>query len=433
MGIDIEIKGRYSGTGLLKRLSQPAAFLQRVQKWIAARERSDVLISVTGVGEGGAPSLGVQLHPAAQNIVLASPTPGELLVSARTNSVGPGYHKHICNLLHDMEREFGVMWTVGPGDDETDYFLTGNFEALEQSMRQWLYALCESIIEYPESDLAVCMPVDCYFQVGATITTMLGPRSRDWVASVIDGDDDGGFFPWPHMEKDGIYYLNRALCHMWTDVRWRKPITDDERKIQDSVVCDLDRAMDSDHDLAFPWREWRDLLGWSEMKSQHERVVSERAASAKPDSLIGYRRGTVVCRRQPGWAISVPGDMAEEEGEDGTWVGFTEGRSIHFSTYTSSDDDSKPVHAETLLAGGAAALDHWGGDRISEKDGEILRSARVFQQKDDDGDHWILVGLIATDGVFGRLTITFENRSDREWAEEVWRSARPNPPEQPDE
>ena len=55
--------------------------------------------------------------------------------------------------------------------------------------------------------------------------------------------------------------MNRALCLMWTEVRWRAPGSDAERAVIDEALRALRKAFPLDPSLPYPWREWHELLG----------------------------------------------------------------------------------------------------------------------------------------------------------------------------
>src|SRR5262249_26333323 len=48
----------------------------------------------------GKPALFVTIHPAGEDVEFIVPEPGQVTVSAKTSTVGPGYHTALCQLLH---------------------------------------------------------------------------------------------------------------------------------------------------------------------------------------------------------------------------------------------------------------------------------------------------------------------------------------------
>jgi hypothetical protein len=104
--------------------------------------------------------------------------------------------------------------------------------------------------------------------------------------------------PWWTDATDARYQLNRALCLMWTAVRWRRPATPDEREIQDEVLRILKRGVALDPRLPWPWPEWLELLKIRGIDDAVATEVAARAstlpAKAGARHPIGYRRGQVL-------------------------------------------------------------------------------------------------------------------------------------------
>src|SRR5262249_50857510 len=138
------------------------------------------------------------------------------------------------------------------------------------------------------------------------------------------------------------FYLGRALCRMWQEVRWRKPLDGGEEEMLREVHADLVRAHDLDPTLAYPWREWHELIGQlRECDSAFESsghgdtvaLVAARAGESLPGPLIGYRRKPVRVELAGGWSIEVPGEMAEEW-EEGTWSAWDGRRTVWCTAFT---------------------------------------------------------------------------------------------------
>ena len=107
----------------------------------------------------------------------------------------------------------------------------------------------------------VSMPLDYSFPGQAGIVTPTGPRTRAWFEQMVEAPDRGiDFFPWWPEGVGAAFFLGRALCRLWQEVRWRTPITEDEGEFLMDVHLDLERAYHLDPGSAMPWREWRELL-----------------------------------------------------------------------------------------------------------------------------------------------------------------------------
>src|SRR6185436_19060265 len=80
-------------------------------------------------------------------------------------------------------------------------------------------------------------PPGVQFQVDAALVTPLGPRDDEWLnAAVSDSRLAIDVTPWWADATDARYLLNRALCLMWTEIRWRPPIDDGEREVIEETL-----------------------------------------------------------------------------------------------------------------------------------------------------------------------------------------------------
>ena len=80
----------------------------------------------------------VRLHPADEEVRL-SVEGDQVLLSARTNGGGPGYHAFLVRLMDEAATALGLQWTSGPDDlDETGYFGDRDFRRAPGEMAAWL-------------------------------------------------------------------------------------------------------------------------------------------------------------------------------------------------------------------------------------------------------------------------------------------------------
>jgi hypothetical protein len=116
--------------GILPSGANESTILEAIKSWF--RDTCGSVIRKIEIGEeNGSPALFVDLHPAAEtlSIVLES---SNIVASAQTSAVGPGYHVYVCDLLKNMSRKFDFAWSAGSDDegDETGYFESGNQSSL---------------------------------------------------------------------------------------------------------------------------------------------------------------------------------------------------------------------------------------------------------------------------------------------------------------
>src|SRR5579859_2078444 len=121
MSLGLQVRGALP-TGLSGETT-----LQTIESWF--RDECGPVLRDIGVGEeGGSPVLLVELHPAAETLRVVLQRDNNIVVSAQTSSVGPGYHIYVCDLLSRMSRRFDVRWNPSSDveGDETGYFESGD-------------------------------------------------------------------------------------------------------------------------------------------------------------------------------------------------------------------------------------------------------------------------------------------------------------------
>jgi len=102
---------------------------------------------------------------------------------------------------------------------------------------------------------------------------------------------------------DTEYYLGRALTHMWSNVRWRSPINDQERTVLKDAADSLRNAYRLYPTLLYPWAEWNEILELLGSDVAEKDLVRQQV-KAKP--AIGYRRRNVTVALADGWRMQIP-------------------------------------------------------------------------------------------------------------------------------
>lgn len=318
--------------GTLEDGSLAEGWLGRAQQWLHEAWSHTLVGTQVSRRPDGHGVLSFQLHPAAGDIVIAAVDRTRLEMAGSTWELGPGYHAHLCELLHTLEREQCVRWHAGvagsPEGDATGFFWSGEVEPLE---RQALL----SLQEYARAQLSVApraeapwpLPGAYQFDFDGEIATALGPRNRDWLSQVVADPSRGrDVFPWWEQGLGSAYRLGRASTEMWLNVRWRLAVTEAEKACQEQVLALLAQAHATDPKLDFPWKEWRELRSFV---SDAAPVRDHGAEQARPP--IGYRRRPVRVSLPGSWSLQIPGPFAEswEEGAFTAWLG---GRTILFAS-----------------------------------------------------------------------------------------------------
>lgn len=439
MGVGLYLTGTYPSDGV----SQSAEdWLEQVASWIEGHEEEPLMICQAGANQDEQPALSVQIHPCAEDVEIVVPEPGVCVVSAKTSTAGPGYHIFVCNLLQELGNQFGIEWD-GPGEgeeetgDETGYFFTRDADAVRTEMLRWLSALARVVIENCKEDEAgvrmVSMPLDCGYPDQTGILTPTGPRDQAWFEDLIDNPEHGiAFFPWWSEGVGAAFFLGRAVCRMWQDIRWRTPITEDEGEMLMDVHLDLERAYHLDPNREMPWREWRELIeylneyfGYAEFQHEEglEEKITERASQVEPAKpLVGYRRGRATVTLTGGWSLTIPGEMAEEWEESGeTWSAWHGGRTLWFTSWSITSEDNTTLTPQEILDGRPWPEE---GRTFEHQDGALVGRA-VFMPYEEDGETlWNLKGYSAVEGSFALCNVYLQDESDLNWALEIWKSMR---------
>jgi hypothetical protein len=253
------------------------------------------------------------------------------------------------------------------------------------------------------------------------LATPLGPRDDAWLEQATgDARVAVDIRPWWADATDARYLLNRALAILWTEIRWRPPV-DDERPVVDEALRCLRKAFPLDPSLAYPWREWHELLEYRDVDDPIARQVSERAKRVpKSRPLIGYRRGPVTVMHE-GWSLEVPGSFAERR-TDEEWWGGQAGRGVTLAGVITGGDGAPPMPAQAFLARVAGDL---GDDVMTHHDGEVAGKARLSTDASSGVEVGVLDGFAAVTGRGAAIRVVFDDPDDWVWAVNVWKALKP--------
>jgi hypothetical protein len=407
---------------------EPHIWLRQLEKWIL-KKCSDLQPATRQGFIQEKPCLFSTFHPAAEEVEIALPDPNHITVSANTSTAGPGYHIFLCDLLHRWTDDFSINWKrFGPDDDtcfgdEADYFFGRNQRSVYGHMEHWLKRLTggffDGTFDPDLKEIALCMPMNVRFEANSLAITQLGPRNRDWLFQMSNGSIDyREFFPWYKPGINADYHLGRALVHMWSDIRWRKSVDQNEAHLVQSVLSSLELAYRMDPTLQFPWNEWQELLVLSEKKVPN--FLRQQATGA---GHIGYRRRRVKTSLPGGWWIETEGSFSEfKPDSDGAVSSFDPPREIWFTAYSfSADDQNQAFHR---MRDTALSEKH---DLIHQND-SYISVADINKQTRDNGGYYLLKA--SSIGVLCRsiLTLVFNSQVERDWAIGVWKSLKPPSP-----
>ncbi len=328
MGLGLTLRARTQGPEPLAAIEQyvDEQFAQLIER--SARDERNYV---------------VQLHPAAEDVEF-SLDGDDVVVSVKTSTVGPGYHAFVCELLHNV----GLQWSARDDEgDETGYFATGDRGALEVEMLAWLKGLCGVLAEHiaeGAANMMISLPTDSVFEFDGAIATPMGPRDVDWIERVQKDPRKGiDIFPWWEPGLGAHHLRGRALARMWTEVRWREPVDENEQELLEEIDADLREAHRLDPSLELPWAEWAEIAHFLELEDP------TRGLGARLPPRIGYRRRPVRTTLTGGWSVRIPGEMSTEIDDEGSWSAFTPGRTIWMSSFRIGDPEEPTLTAAQTL------------------------------------------------------------------------------------
>jgi hypothetical protein len=439
MGVGLYLNGSYSTS----RQDDPVGdWLAGISKWFEEEIDGDRFWGYfltrcrQGTTYNGAPALFVFIHPAGEEVEFIVPEPGRITVSAKTSTVGPGYHTALCQLLQQFGVDRKVRWNPhGEGDDasqdETGYFFTGDRKAVEDEMLLHLQAIARVSVETLEATGSTIenwhmRMGHSYAEYPGGIRTPMGVRSKEWIRAVLDDPRNGkDIYPWWDDGLTPSFFLGRALCELWTKVCWRPVLTDEEYDDWDWINDDLCRAYEANPSLDYPWREWAELIdildgfeGATMLTRDVTAEIRQRADQVPRDRpLIGYRRYPVKVDLLDGWSIRIPGTMAEEW-EDLTWSAWDGQRTVWFNNWSITRQDGSPVPAEAVLD----AMKLPKGDLIDHRHDGLIGKAIVDETEEDGEVLQNLKAFSAVDGKSALCNIYYHDKDDFDWAISTWHS-----------
>jgi hypothetical protein len=422
----LQVSGRVSKRGLVPRLPASDRLLAELETWFQAEYGNavrSIRIRTLSPTDG---ELIVALHPAASDLTIRAVEGGGVTASAALGPAGPGYQTFIAQTLQRLGSEFGIVWDP---DGSDAYAGRPGLEAAaeranaESAYLAWLGARligARDARRLGVTGIHIGTPAGVAFSGDGAILTSLGPRDDDWLERAI-GDSHLAIdvTPWWADATDARYLLNRALCLMWTEVRWRAPI-EGERGIHDEVLKLLSRAFPLDPSLPYPWREWHELAGLRGTMDGMTRQVETRAARAPEGPPIGYRRQPVRIVHE-GWELEIPGAFAERRSDE-EWWGGEAGRSITIAA-TEIGSGSGPMVPDEFLRQVANDL---GPEALSHRSGDLVGRARLSTDDSSGVEVGVLEGYSAIRGRGAAIRVVFDDSADWRWALDIWRALAPS-------
>ena len=259
------------------------------------------------------------------------------------------------------------------------------------------------------------------YSFDGAIATVLGPRDDAWLEKALaDTRVATDITPWWTDATGGQYMLDRALCLMWLEVRWRAPAMKSERLLLDEVHRLLAKAFPLEPRLAYPWRAWAEVVEHLGIDDAMSRQVIDRASRQADDAEpIGYRRYPVTISHE-GWALEIPGSFAERRTPEEWWGGGA-GRSITLAA-VETGTETGAMDARSFIERFAGDL---GPDAINHRAGQVIGRGKLSTDARSGIEVGVLEGYSAVVGSGAAIRIVFDDASDWQWALDTWRSLAP--------
>jgi hypothetical protein len=427
VAIGIHLVGQAAKRGPLRRVPAADRFVEEIAGWIHDNAADAVRSTRIGRPALGSAAVLVDLHPAGEPAQIVLDDDGVVTVEAPTAVVGPGYHTYVCRLLQRLAEELSIEWAPtapnGGAVDATGYFSTGDRSDAERGLLIWLRDVLVQARELRRRrglGVQICRVAGDRFDVEGAVASCLGPRDDEWLGRAIAEPRVAiDVWPWFTDATDARYLLNRALCLMWTEVRWRTPAADGEPELFDEVLRLLHRAYPLDPSLPYPWHEWGEMLRLMPFAEPLAARIAERAARPLDRAPIGYRRKPVTVVHA-GWSLEIPGSFAERW-NDGDWWAGEAGRSITLAA-TPTGQDGRPMAPEAFLDQVAGDL---GTGALAHRDGPVVGRARLSVDPSSGVEVAVLDGYSAVVGSGAAIRVVIDDPADWEWALNTWRSLEP--------
>lgn len=427
MGLGFLIHGSVRGQGLLRRKPKHAELCHRLQEAIFQAVPDPLqhrLLQFEAKPEG----LDVTFHPAAEPVEFRFDGAGRLTASAKTSTVGPGYHAMLVELMDAMGPAAGIEWDWrdrGDGEgDETGYHESGDFGALQQEMLAWLKGLGEMLLRESGS-YALSMPIHYQVVTEQFAHSPLGFWEREWFEALAAAEGErsaslaAAFFPWWNHPADAAYWRECGLVLAWIDLPWTPPVDAAERQLFELAADCFARARQLDADIGLPLteiEEIRDLL-----------AEEDETLPPRPEG-VGFRRGQRRIGLGGGWTVELPGYFRElQDPEEEAVHIFIHGRRVlRSSTYSFESKDPEATPAGDLVRRTAAEGRDQGFSTVHDDERLIGWGS---EQRADDGNYWNFQACIGKDGgsegQLCVLTFSYDDPArDRDWAVGAFKSVR---------
>jgi hypothetical protein len=422
MGIGLYVEAKIPGRGFLGRKpGRDQLFLDLQQ---AIRERiSDPLMAKFLRFGSHEHTLCVYLHPCAEPVEFIWKPDQTVTVSAKTSTVGPGFHAFLIELLEHVGKSLDLNWNwCRENADEAGFEQLKDFTALQKEMAKFWKSLAGVLLEHSAGgaeNLMLNMPLGYAApQLSTFAITPMGPLSRDTCRAMENGTADDlialcrRHSIWWDKDPNAEFWRNTGISLMWCDVPWHVPYAEDERSVCDLTLDCMHRASKLDRSVALPEAEIDELI-----------LLMSDSDDATPqpprEDGIGYRRQQMRHRLTGGWSLCFPGYYYHDTDDDGAQqIYWFDARTIRFTSFTISHESGNAPSTMNLLR---------PSDGDDESDTEIINldkehvqgRAEVRKSSENGEEFWMLQGKACCANNLAITTICYDDPADKNWAIET--------------
>lgn len=424
MSIGLQIPGRLKSQATTAKRRSVADVLGSMGDWFEEAYEPGLILPPALDEQDRQASLAIQLMPGSEPVFFTQAGADIVTVSANTGWGGPGYHKHLCDVLRILSSEFKIEWIESEEEnDETGYWSTQDWEELNAQVQDWIQQVCRVVVENSgelgsAETMKIGMSMNMHFNTPGGVQTPLGLHKKEWFVDAAENAEAAmSLLAWTHPDHAAQALRGQVLAAMWQDVGWHLPRTEGEARVHAYVLRALDRARQMDGRIALPQAEWDELKSYTVEEEGGASTLSPLRRA--PDGRIGYRRWPVTVHPFAGWHLTLPGGMSEGEEDEGTAFWFEEDRSVHFSTFSVSGPGGSNTAQDVLHNAPPAegeVVDTWEQE-------EGVGKLSVADAESDEGEPYVVfTGLVATRSQLGVCTITAGSREEADFAKTVCRS-----------
>jgi hypothetical protein len=366
----------------------------------------------------------LHLHPAEEPLDLALDA-GDVVLTAKTSSCGPGYHAYVIDYMDFVAAELATSWRGCEDEgDETGYFERRDFGALQGAMVDWLRAVAESVVGTLEREHFSCVSLS--LDIGRQIqppsdeaATPLGFRSLAFFKSCMaakeadHGEIGQAWFIWWDRACDARFWLKSGLNMMWVEAPWRPPFADEDARINADVEHCIANATRLDGDSPIPKS---DLDEMRRLRDSDDEWLSPNSDG------IGYLRRPLR-RPFPGnWTAIVPGFWRAAHNESDSTYWHKE-ITVQGSSFKVTNTSGRPFRIDELLDTEKYEVERQIGDDYAFAIMEKTFDHEGRQQP------WIFGKIARYQHVF-MLSVFLTDESQIEYAKDIIRSARYTGPDE---